>query len=72
MNYAMQPPFGLPGGMANPLEDLYANDICRTLSIIGAATSEDVIQHLRSLNLGDDFWMYSFKVGIMRLCALSM
>ena len=60
MQFNMQAPFpGLPSGA---MEDLYANDICRTLSIIGAATSEDVIAHLRGLNLGDDFWMFSFKV----------
>ena len=45
--------------------DMYANDICRTLAIVGAATSEDVIVHLRGMNLGDDFWMYSFKVREM-------
>ena len=44
------------------IEDIYANDICRTLSLIDLATSEDVIAHLKGLCLGDDFWMYSFKV----------
>ena len=43
-------------------EDIYANDICRTLSLIDFDTSEDVIAHLKGLSLGDDFWMYSFKV----------
>ena len=47
------------------IEDIYSNDICRTLSLIGFATSEDVIAHLKGLRLGDDFWMYSFKVRRM-------
>jgi hypothetical protein len=46
---------------AGPLTDPYGNDVCRQLSVAGASSS-DVIASLRSMNLGDDFWMYSFKV----------
>jgi hypothetical protein len=49
------------GGQALPA-DPYRNDIARSLSFSRASSSEDVIASLRSMNLGDDFWMYSFKV----------
>lgn len=52
-------PFNQLGGPADP----YAGDIARQLSVSGAS-SEDVIASLRSMNLGDNFWMYSFKVRL--------
>ena len=45
--------------------DPYENDLARRLSESGALISSSesgLISSLRSLNLGDDFWMYSFKV----------
>ncbi|GAX85053.1 hypothetical protein CEUSTIGMA_g12473.t1 [Chlamydomonas eustigma] len=60
----MQPTFQSYGHTVHGAnEDLYANDIARHLSIKGATSSEDVIYQLRGMNLGDDFWMYSFKVA---------
>lgn len=53
------PPGMSPGGSA---EDAHTHDVARQLSFSGAASSEDVIASLRSMNLGDNFWMYSFKV----------
>ncbi len=47
------PPFAPP---------LDANDIARHLRINAASSSEDVISQLRGMNLGDSFWMFSFKV----------
>mmetsp|Transcript_9845 Transcript_9845/g.21009 ORF Transcript_9845/g.21009 Transcript_9845/m.21009 type:complete len:470 (-) Transcript_9845:2382-3791(-) len=44
------------------LVDPYAGDIARKLSVSGASSEGEVISKLRSLDLGDDFWMYSFKV----------
>lgn len=50
--------------MAGQYVDPYANDIARHLSVAGASSSEDVIASLRSMNLGDNFWMHSFKVRV--------
>lgn len=53
--------------MAGQYVDPYANDIARHLSVAGASSSEDVIASLRSMNLGDNFWMHSFKVRVAGL-----
>jgi hypothetical protein len=50
---------GLPQQQAG---DPYANNLARHLSVAGAS-SADVIANLRSMNLGDDWWMFEFKAS---------
>lgn len=37
--------------------------ICSALDISGAMNESQLISSLRGMNLGDDFWMYSFKAS---------
>ncbi len=59
-SFLQQQPYGQ---QASGLEDPYAQDVTQQLVVTAASSSEDVISQLRGMNLGDDWWMYQFKVS---------